>query len=89
MFFTGLHSLLTVVAQRRVLLATSRVESVKARLHVMGGAIASGWSMGGPNVPRSVSCSLPAARNQCAGTPHIRSLRCVVKSYPLVMMVAR
>lgn len=39
MFFTGLHSLLTVVAQRRVLLAASRVESVKARLHVMGGAI--------------------------------------------------
>ena len=39
MFFTGLHSLLTMVAQRRVLLAATRVESVKARLHVMGGAI--------------------------------------------------
>ena len=39
MFFTGLHSLLTVVAQRRVRLAASRVESVKSRLHVMGGAI--------------------------------------------------
>ncbi len=39
MFFTGLHSLLTVVAQRRVRLAASRVESVKTRLHVMGGAI--------------------------------------------------
>ena len=39
MFFTGLHSLLTVVAQRRVLLAPTRVESVKARLYVMGGAI--------------------------------------------------
>jgi chemotaxis protein histidine kinase CheA len=39
MFFTGLHSLLTVVAQRRVRLAATRVESVKARLHVMGGAI--------------------------------------------------
>jgi CRISPR/Cas system-associated protein Csm6 len=39
MFFTGLHSLLTVVAQRRVLLAASRVESVKARLRVMGDAI--------------------------------------------------
>ena len=38
-FFTGLHSLLTVVAQRRVLLAATRVESVKARLLVMGGAI--------------------------------------------------
>jgi hypothetical protein len=39
MFFTGLHSLLTVVAQRRMFLTTTRVESVKARLHVMGGAI--------------------------------------------------
>ena len=39
MFFTGLHSLLTVVAERRVLLAATRVESVKARLHAMGGAI--------------------------------------------------
>jgi len=39
MFFTGLHSLLTIVAQRRVRLAATRVESVKARLHVMGGAI--------------------------------------------------
>ena len=29
MFFTGLHSLLTVVAQRRVFLAATRVESVK------------------------------------------------------------
>jgi len=39
MFFTGLHSLLTVVAQRRVLLATTRVESVRARLDLMGGTI--------------------------------------------------
>ena len=39
MFFTGLHSLLTVVAQGRVLLSATRVDSVKARLHVMGGAI--------------------------------------------------
>jgi hypothetical protein len=39
LFFTGLHSLLTLVAQRRVFLAATRVESVKARLHVMGGAI--------------------------------------------------
>jgi chemotaxis protein histidine kinase CheA len=39
MFFTGLHSLLTVVTQRRVLLAATRVESVKARLQVMSGAI--------------------------------------------------
>jgi len=39
MYFTGLHSLLTVVAQHRVFLAAARVDSVKARLHVMGGAI--------------------------------------------------
>lgn len=39
MFFTGLHSLLTVVVQRRVGLAATRVESVTARLNVMGGAI--------------------------------------------------
>ena len=39
MFFTGLHSLLTVVAQHRVHLAATRVESVKARLHVMKDAI--------------------------------------------------
>jgi len=38
-FFTGLHSLLTVATQRRVLLAASRVESVKARLRAMGDAI--------------------------------------------------
>jgi len=39
MFFTGLHSLLTVVVQRRVRLAAARVESVTARLNVMGGGI--------------------------------------------------
>ncbi|MBI3808616.1 MAG: hypothetical protein HY281_14070 [Nitrospirae bacterium] len=39
MFFTGLHSLLTVVAQRRVLLAAARVDSVRERLHAMGSAI--------------------------------------------------
>ncbi|THJ23358.1 MAG: hypothetical protein CAF45_008160 [Nitrospira sp. CG24E] len=39
MFFTGLHSLLAVVAQRHVLLASTRVESVKARLYAMGDAI--------------------------------------------------
>jgi hypothetical protein len=38
-FFTGLHSLLTVVAQRRVFLAATRVDSVKARLHTMCDAI--------------------------------------------------
>lgn len=39
MFFTGLHSLLTVVTQRRVFLAATRVESVTARLQTMGSAI--------------------------------------------------
>lgn len=39
MFFTGLHSLLTVVVKRRVVLAATRVESVKARLQVLGGTI--------------------------------------------------
>jgi len=39
MFFTGLHSLLTMLVQKRVRLAATRVESVKARLHVMDGAI--------------------------------------------------
>jgi hypothetical protein len=39
MFFTGLHSLLTVVVRRRVFLAAARVDSVKERLHVMGGTI--------------------------------------------------
>jgi chemotaxis protein histidine kinase CheA len=39
MFFTGLHSFLTVAAQRQVNLAAARVESVMARLHTMGGAL--------------------------------------------------
>jgi hypothetical protein len=39
LFFTGLHSLLTVVAQRRVHLPATRIESVKARLQGMGEAI--------------------------------------------------
>ena len=39
MFFTGLHSLLSVVAQGRALLAATRVDSVKARLHMMGGTV--------------------------------------------------
>lgn len=38
-FFTGLHSLLTVVAQRRVFLAATRVDLVKVRLHAMCDAI--------------------------------------------------
>jgi chemotaxis protein histidine kinase CheA len=39
MFFTGLHSLLTVVTRHGVHLAASRVESVTARLHMVDGAI--------------------------------------------------
>lgn len=39
MFFTGLHVLLTMVTQRRVLLAATRVESVTSRLHMMSDAI--------------------------------------------------
>jgi chemotaxis protein histidine kinase CheA len=39
MFFTGLYSLLTVVAERRVFLTAERVDSVTERLHVMDGAI--------------------------------------------------
>jgi HPt (histidine-containing phosphotransfer) domain-containing protein len=39
MFFTGLHVLLTMVTEGRVLLAATRVESVTSRLHMMGDAI--------------------------------------------------
>jgi len=39
MFFSGLHVLLTMVTQRRVPLAATRVESVASRLHMMGDAI--------------------------------------------------
>ena len=62
MFFTGLHSLLTVVAQRRVLLAASRVESVKARLHVMGGAIRQ-WVEHGRAQRAAINQLLPTSRS--------------------------
>ncbi|HXC65851.1 MAG TPA: hypothetical protein VN638_00445 [Nitrospiraceae bacterium] len=39
LFLTGLQSLLTVAAQRRVRVAATRVESVKTRLHEMGEAV--------------------------------------------------
>lgn len=39
LFFTGLQSLLTVAAQRRVRVAAPRVESVKTRLYEMGEAV--------------------------------------------------
>jgi len=62
MFFTGLHSLLTVVVQCRVLLAASRVESVKARLHVMGGAIRQ-WVEQGRAQRAAISQLLPTSRS--------------------------
>ena len=61
-FFTGLHSLLTVVAQHRVLLAASRVESVKARLHVMGDAIRE-WVENGRVQRAAVSQLLATSRS--------------------------
>ena len=62
MFFTGLHSLLTVVAQRRVLLAASRVESVKARLRVMGDAIRQ-WVEHGRAQRAAINQLLPTSRS--------------------------
>ncbi|MCI0426601.1 MAG: hypothetical protein L0Z46_01130 [Nitrospiraceae bacterium] len=62
MFFTGLHSLLTVVAQRRVLLAATRVESVKARLHVMSGAVRQ-WVEHGRAQRAAIDQLLPASHS--------------------------
>jgi hypothetical protein len=62
MFFTGLHSLLTVVAQRRALLAATRVESVKARLHVMGDAIRQ-WVEHGRAQRAAINQLFPASRS--------------------------
>ena len=62
MFFTGLHSLLTVVAQRRVLLAAARVESVKGRLHLMGGAIRQ-WVEHGRAQRAAIDDLLPASHS--------------------------
>ncbi len=62
MFFTGLHSLLTVVAQHRVLLAATRVDSVKARLHVMGGAIRQ-WVEHGRAQRAAIDQLLPAGHS--------------------------
>ena len=33
-------------------------------------------------MPRSINCSLPAARNRCVGTPHTGSSRRLAESYP-------
>ena len=62
MFFTGLHSLLTVVAQRRVILAATRVESVKARLHARGVAIHQ-WVKDGRAQRAAIDQLLPAGRS--------------------------
>ena len=62
MFFTGLHSLLTVVAQRRVFLAATRVESVAARLHAMGGAIRE-WVEHGRAQRAAINQLLPAGHS--------------------------
>ena len=62
MFFTGLHSLLTVVAQHRVLLASTRVDSVKARLHVMGGTIRQ-WVEHGRAQRSAIDQMLPAGHS--------------------------
>ena len=62
MFFPGLHSLLTVVAQRRVILAATRVESVKARLHARGVAIHQ-WVEHGRAQRVAIDQLLPAGRS--------------------------
>ena len=62
MFFTGLHSLLTVVALRRVILAATRVESVKACLHARGVAIHQ-WVKDGRAQRAAIDQLLPAGRS--------------------------
>ena len=62
MFFTGLQSLLTVVAQRRVALAATRVEAVKARLHLMGVAIHQ-WVEHGRAERAAIDQLLPASQS--------------------------
>ncbi|MEO8338673.1 MAG: hypothetical protein ABI604_03020 [Nitrospirota bacterium] len=62
MFFTGLHSLLTVMAQQRVFLAATRLESVKARLHAMGGAIRQ-WVEQGRAQRTAIDQLLPAGHS--------------------------
>jgi hypothetical protein len=62
MFFSGLHSLLTVVGQRRVFLAATRVESVKGRLHTMGVAIHQ-WVEHGRAQRAAINQLLPAGHS--------------------------
>ncbi|MDP1946288.1 MAG: hypothetical protein Q8L77_02205 [Nitrospirota bacterium] len=62
LFFAGLHSLLTVVAQRRVCLAAARVDRVKARLHVMGTAICE-WAEHGRAQRAAINQLLPSSQS--------------------------
>ena len=62
LFFTGLHSLLTVMAQRRVHLAAARVETVKARLHSMGTAIRE-WAEQGRAQRAAINQLLPSSQS--------------------------
>ncbi|MCE9536602.1 MAG: hypothetical protein K8R65_09355 [Nitrospirae bacterium] len=62
MFFAGLHSLMTVVAQRRVRLAAARVETVKARLHIMGTAIRE-WAEHGRTQRAAINQLLPSSQS--------------------------
>ena len=62
MFFTGLHSLLTIVAQRRVRLTSTRVEAIKARIRVMVGAIRQ-WVEHGRAQRAAIDQLLPAGHS--------------------------
>ena len=62
LFFTGLHSLLTVVAQHRVLLAATRVELVRTRLQAMGGTIRQ-WVEYGRAQRAAIDQLLPASHS--------------------------
>ena len=62
LFFTGLHSLLTVVAQHRVLLAATRVELVRTRLQAMGGTIRQ-WVEHGRAQRAAIDQLLPASHS--------------------------
>lgn len=63
MFFSGLHVLLTMVTQRRVLLAATRIESVTSRLHMMGDAIRL-WVEHGRAQRAAIDQVLPAGRDR-------------------------
>lgn len=62
MFFAGLHSLLSVVTQRHVLLAATRVDAVTARLQMMGAAIRQ-WVECGRSERAAIDQLLPASQS--------------------------